>query len=237
MAVIPISYLKPLWERRENGKVKGISEMFIDDPDIATVYMEKLVSDALNKAILMFQEIPGVIRSKSPSRIYNFQKMDDEIDEIETKVNALLGRLNEGFVQQNTANNLIALAYIMEEIENSGDIMSKSIGRLAEKMYKEGINLSEEEINGILSLHREVLKTFADAMVVLSSWEKESARNLYNRKDEVKSLLEELKREFYSRGFDVEKLTSGEVYLDILSDLERINFHIASIGGIIYENM
>jgi Na+/phosphate symporter len=103
-------------------------------------------------------------------------------------------------------------------------------------MYKEGINLSEEEINGILSFHREVLKTFADAMVVLSSWEKESARNLYNRKDEVKSLLEELKREFYSRGFDVEKLTSGEVYLDILSDLERINFHIASIGGIIYEN-
>jgi phosphate:Na+ symporter len=236
MAVIPISYLKPLWERSENGKVKDLSEMFIEDPDIATVYMEKLVSDALNKAILMFQEIPEVIRSKSPSRIYNFQKMDDEIDEIETKVNALLGRLNEGFVQQNTANKLIALAYIMEEIENSGDIMSKSIGRLAEKMYKEGINLSEEEINGILSFHREVLKTFADAMVVLSSWEKESARNLYNRKDEVKSLLEELKREFYSRGFDVEKLTSGEVYLDILSDLERINFHIASIGGIIYEN-
>ena len=236
MAVIPISYLKPLWERSENGKVKGLSEMFIDNPDIATVYMEKLVSDALNKAILMFQEIPDVIRSKSPSRIYNFQKMDDEIDEIETRVNALLGRLNESFVQQNTANKLIALAYIMEEIENSGDIMSKSIGRLAEKMYKEGINLSEEEINGILSFHREVLKTFADAMVVLSSWEKESARNLYNRKDEVKSLLEELKREFYSRGFDVEKLTSGEVYLDILSDLERINFHIASIGGIIYEN-
>jgi Na+/phosphate symporter len=236
ITVIPISYIKPLWEVREREKFKGFYDMLVTDPEIATVYMEKLVSDALNKVILMFQEVPDVIRLKSPSRIYSFQKMDDEIDEIETKVNALLGKLSESFVQQNTANKLIALAYIMEEIENAGDIMSKSIGRLAEKMYKEGINLSEEEINWILIFHREVLKTFADAMVVLSNWDKNGAKNLYNRKDEVKTLLEGLKREFYSRGFDAEKLVSGEVYLDILSDLERINFHMASIGGIIYEN-
>ncbi len=236
ITVIPISYLKPLWERRENGSIIGFSEMLLTDPEIAIVYMEKLVTDALNRAIIMFQEIPEIIRSRSPSKIYSFQKMDDEIDGIETRVNALLGRMREVFVQQDTANKIIALAYIMEEIENAGDIMSKSIGRLVEKMYREGINLSDAEIGGILGFHREILRTFADAMVVLSNWDKNNAKNLYNRKDELKAILEDLKRDFYSKGFDVEKLVSGEIYMDILSDLERINFHIASIGGIIYEN-
>ncbi|MEO0147582.1 MAG: Na/Pi cotransporter family protein [candidate division WOR-3 bacterium] len=233
--IFPVSFVRRLWVYKAGDEMGVFSGVFLEDPNIIIAYMEKITTDALNIAIKMFQEVPSIIRSKSPSSIISFQKLDDEIDDLEQRTNALITKALSHDIPGEMANKIVTLAYVMEEIENAGDIMSKSIARLVEKMYREGINLTESELEGIHLMHREVMKTFADALVILTNWDREGGKNLYNRRDEVKTLLDELRKKFYSSGVGVASLESGEVYLDILSDMERVNFHIASIGGAIYE--
>ncbi len=232
--VLPSIFIRPLWKVERASHVDYIPTM-LEDPDLIMAYMDKILTDALNMAIKMFQEIPLLVQTKSLSAIENFIKMDDNIDILEERTNALTTKALSYDIPKESTNRIVGMAYIMEEIENAGDIMSKSIARLIEKMYKEGINLSDKEMEGIKIMHSEVMKTFADAMVIITKWDVEGGRRLYNRRDEVKSLLDSLRRDFYSQGMDAKRISSGEIYLDLLSDMERVNFHIASIGNAIVE--
>jgi len=45
-----------------------------------------------------------------------------------------------------------------------------------------------------------------------------------------------MRKEFYTR-ITVDNVQSGEVYLDILSDMERVNSNAAAIGGAILESL
>lgn len=234
LIVLPSIFIKPLWKVEKTPRVDYILTI-LEDPDLIMAYMDKILIDALNMAIKMFQEIPVLLQTKSPSAIENFIKMDDNIDILEERVNVLTTKALSYDIPKENTNRIVGMAYIMEEIENAGDIMSKSIARLIEKMYKGGINLSNKEMEGIKIMHSEVMKTFADALVVITKWDVEGGKKLYNRRDEVKSLLDSLRKDFYSQGMDANKISSGEIYLDILSDMERVNFHIASIGNAIVE--
>ena len=234
--MVSLAYVKPLWKTPVSAK-EGIKVPVIySDPEILLVYMEKVVMDALNTSIKMFREVYDAIRTRSPAIYEEVAKMDDEIDRAEETVNAYVSKVFTHDTSKDISRRVVALAQIMEEIENIGDIISKSVMRSVEKMYKEGIALSEGELSGIRRMHDEVMKTLATAMLALSTWDREKAEELVMRGQEAKSLLVELRKEFY-RGVAFSNVQSGEIYLDILSDMERVNQNAASIGEAILESL
>ena len=234
--VVPLTYVRSLWRMESPIKERVSRAVIYDDPEFLLVYMEKVISDALNVAMRMFQDVYEAIRTRSPAVFERVASMDDEIDRAEETINAYVSKVMAHGLTGETGKRVVALAQIMEEIENIGDIISKSIVRNVEKLYKEGISLTEEELSGIKEMHSEVMKTLALAMVVLTTWDPEKAKELLARAKEVKALLDRKRKEFYTR-IDVSNAQSGEVYLDLLSDMERVNFNTAAIGGAVLESL
>ncbi len=234
--VVPLTYVEPLWRIQSPIRERVSRAIVYDDPEFLLVYMEKVISDALNVVMRMFQDLYEAIRTRSPALFERIAGMDDEIDRSEEIINAYVSRAMAHGLTGEMGKKVVALAQIMEEIENIGDIISKSIVRNVEKLYKEGIILTDEELNGIKKMHSEVMKTLASAMVVLTTWDVDKARELLSRAKEVKDLLDRMRKEFYTR-INVDNVQSGEVYLDILSDMERVNANAAAIGGAILESL
>lgn len=234
--VVPLTYVRALWRMESPIKERVSRAIIYDDPEFLLVYMEKVIGDALNVAMQMFQDLYEAVRTRNPAIFERIASMDDEIDRAEETINAYVSRVMAHGLTGETGKKVVALAQIMEEIENMGDIISKSIVRNVEKLYKEGISLTEDELNGIKVMHSEVMRTLAIAMVVLTTWDPERAKELLARAKEVKALLDRMRKEFYTR-IDVSNVQSGEVYLDLLSDMERVNFNAAAIGGAVLESL
>ncbi|HTY08877.1 MAG TPA: PhoU domain-containing protein, partial [Candidatus Edwardsbacteria bacterium] len=88
-------------------------------------------------------------------------------------------------------------------------------------------------LNEIRRLHRETLTTLETAIAAFASGDRALAQQALDRKDEVHALERELYRTHLGRlqqGYKESQETST-IHLDLLSDLERINFHASQIGA------
>ena len=106
-------------------------------------------------------------------------------------------------------------------------------------MYKDGLEFSDEGKKEIKNFHKEVLTTMNYALSALTTFELDHAEKASIRKDMVNTL----QREFHMMHLDrlakgtKETVLTSTIHLDLISDLERINFHATSIGQVILEEV
>ncbi|MDQ7798808.1 MAG: Na/Pi cotransporter family protein [Candidatus Edwardsbacteria bacterium] len=158
---------------------------------------------------------------------------DDKVDLLEEAITPFVVKITQEDLSGDQSSRGVELLYIVNDIENIGDVISKNIMGHAAKKIEQHLAFSEEGLAEIRSLYRETLATLDLAIGALASGDLELARNAHNRKDQVLALEKELYKKHLGRlqaGFKESRETST-MHLDLLSDFERINFHASQIGA------
>ncbi len=209
------------------------TELF-EHPEVALIHIQRKVLQVADTAFFMVRESLQAFRTRDAVLIERILREDDKIDALQRTLTPFLSRLlEEHELPPPLTRRMVATLHILGEVEHIGDIVSRDLMPMAHKMRREGLTFSEEGWKDLESLHREVLQTFELALGAFTSWDRTLAKRAWERRDEINQYA----RELYSRHLDrlarglQETLSTSTIHLDVISGLERINFHCASIGA------
>lgn len=157
---------------------------------------------------------------------------DDKIDALEEAITPYLTVLSQKEMSDREAERSVMLLFIVKNLELVGDIVSKSLMDLALKKITVSPRFSPEALTRIQEYHKEIEKTFQMAIDSLASMDKRLAREVVERKSEMNILERELHKEHLAilQGRKEAVTETSTVYLDVISDLKRINSYASGIA-------
>ncbi len=165
----------------------------------------------------------------------------DEVDQVyktELTINNMEKTLTEYLIkvdnlslteaQKKMVNNLF---YSINDLERIGD-HAENLAEQAEYMVKRGLEFSETGLEDLKAIGGSVLKSLEYAIDARENHSMDSIRKVSQYEDDVDSQEEELREKHIERlSAGKCKANAGVVFLDILSNLERVSDHAYNLAG------
>uniref|UniRef100_A0A7C4TEH0 PhoU domain-containing protein n=1 Tax=candidate division WOR-3 bacterium TaxID=2052148 RepID=A0A7C4TEH0_UNCW3 len=218
--------------KEEILRIKRLDPAFLSAPSIALgqaakeiLLMADITMKMLEESIKVFENRDIVLRKK-------IIETDDEVDKIEEMVTPYISQITRDEVDEEIIKIQQTLLCAVAELEHIGDIISKNLMNYAKKQIDSGLSFSEEGFIEIKEFHNFVLETLRMAVNSLATHDKRLAKKAGQRREiglEYAKRYEANHLSRLSRGLK-ETIETSTIHLDIISDLERINFHASEIG-------
>ena len=158
--------------------------------------------------------------------------VDDLQEQITFYLSALL---SQNSLTESQSHRLAGLLHIVSDIERVGD-HANNIANLAEKKHQEQLPFSEIALNEMELFFGKTMDVYSKACQSLRENNLELAKQIQTREANIDKLEEELQQNHIHR-LNQGKCWpgSGVVYVEILSNLERVAAHSANISVVILE--
>ena len=237
---------------RENEKQDDFAELEAKDAvaaEIARHFDSRLlgqpsvaVETAKNEVIAMGNLALDNIKYAAEATQKNDQTMVDKVYEIEHKVDLYEKYLTDFFIKVNNLSitqeqHLLVknLFHAIIDIERVSD-HAENIAELAKYKIEHQIIFSEKGTQELNQLWDKVVHCFEEAVKARGTGSRQAIQNVLRIEDEVDDLEEELRNKHIERlsaGLCIP--SNGVVFLDILSNLERMSDHANNIVDCIQE--
>jgi phosphate:Na+ symporter len=171
------------------------------------------------------------LRNNDRMLLPEITKTDDMLDQLYKAVKLFLTGINrEDQLEPADARRCADILAFTINLEHAGDILDKSLRKIAEKKIKHNLTFPPEDLAEILAMHERVLDSLRLAMSVFMTGDERAARSLAAEKVHIRDMEQtatdnHLRRLRDGRG---ESIETSALHLDIIRDLKRIEAHIAS---------
>ncbi len=212
-----------------------LDDTVLDTPPLAlgqatreTLRMADLVQE-------MFRDAMTVFRSNDLALAEELQTRDDVVDRLEEHIKHYLTRLSEQSLAPEQSKREVSLLFMIQDLENIGDILDKNLMELAKKKIANGLEFSAEGANDIEQLTRLVGENLNLAVSAYATQDAELAEKLLRHKLNITRIERELKQAHIRRLHEgiKESIDTSAIHLDVLSNLERINSHATNIAFVV----
>ena len=228
--------LSPNRETEEQLQLKPryLDNKTLNTPSIAlscamreTLHLAEILSDMADKSL-------DAINHHNPETIDAIIVKDDILDIIFKATKDYLIKLSREELSDNEAAKLMVIMNFATNIENAGDIISKSLMVTASKKAKNQTQFSDYGLAEIKSIHKKVMENIALAQSLFLSSDPALARTLLDHKKglknaEIESTENHMKR--LKKGLPQTIATSG-IHMDVIRDLRRVNTYISAISSL-----
>ena len=173
-----------------------------------------------------------VIRTDEETERARLVKDDDRVDAMEENITLYLIKMSQEEVSLELSKRSAKLLHIVAQFEHIGDVVSKSLMVYAGKKIKKGFLFSEKGFREIEEFTEFSKETLGMAINALAKSDSALAMEVVKRGKQGRNLLSR----YHDRHLDrlrkgiPESIETSTVHLDLISDLERINFHASNIG-------
>ncbi|MCI8576831.1 MAG: Na/Pi cotransporter family protein [Lachnospiraceae bacterium] len=160
--------------------------------------------------------------------VYKIEKTINNMEKILTEYLIKVDNLSLTEKQKQVVNNLF---YSVSDIERIGD-HAENLAELANYMVSHHLSFSERGMEDLRSISRVVVKSYQYAIEARQHGNMDAVRKVRQYEDEVDNMEEEMREEH------IERLSSGKcvpsagvVFLDIITNLERVSDHAYNLAG------
>ncbi|MDD6073644.1 MAG: PhoU domain-containing protein, partial [Clostridium sp.] len=160
--------------------------------------------------------------------VYENEKNIDRLEELLTQYLIKVNNLSLTEHQKVLVNNLF---YGVSDIERVGD-HCENLAEQADYLREHNLSFSETGIQDLQEISEKVIKSFSHAVAARQSGNMDDVRKVSQYEDAVDTLEEDMREKH------IERLSSGKcepsagvVFLDIISNLERISDHAYNLAG------
>ncbi len=164
-------------------------------------------------------------------------QVEKTIDNMEKMLTEYLIKIDNLSLTEHQKLVVNDLFYSVSDIERVGD-HAENLAESAQYLVEHDLNFSETGVEDLRDISGYVFKAFEHAIAARNTGSMEEVRKVSQYEDEVDSLEEELREKH------IERLSSGKcvpsagvVFLDIISNLERISDHAYNLAGYIKNEM
>lgn len=166
--------------------------------------------------------------------VYKTEKTIDNMEKMLTEYLIKVDNLSLTERQKRVVNNLF---YSVSDIERIGD-HAENLAEQAEYLAEHKLDFTDTGMMDLQSISDSVLLSFQNAIDARQNGNMDSIRRVSQYEDDVDNQEEELREKH------IERLSSGEcepsagvVFLDILSNLERISDHAYNLAGYVKDEL
>ena len=226
-----VSKIIPGEEKNYNIQPEYLEPRFLDNPPVAvanagreTLRMGRVSIDAFDNSVKFFFE-------KNEENSTETRKLEDIIDNLEKEITDYIVKATTGkILSEIVAERGHILLHVVGDLERVGD-HCENLVELTEYALEHKIGFSERAVEDLREMVDQVRHTLANSLEVLKTEDKVLARQVVESDDIVDQMEKDLRKAHIFRLNEGEcSGGAGAVYLDILSNLERIGDHSVNIA-------
>ena len=196
----------------------------VENAILEVVHMGKITLENMERAceaVLTFDE-------KKIDQVYNTEKTINKMEKMITEYLVKITNLSLNEEQHMIVNNLF---YSVSDIERVGD-HSENIAELVDRRDKEPISFSEEARGELREIMEVTASAFRYSIKAREDVSASAAAKVVKYEDMVDNMEEELRERHIERlSKQLCNPESGVIFLDIISNLERISDHAYNLAG------
>ena len=223
MAIIP-------GEKHEISGPKFLDRHLFATPAVALGHVTKeLVNMAtLTTEMMESAETAAVDKDmKAAAQVYELEKV---VNYFQKEITVYMTGLSQYSLSEEQSDRLVNLMHVVNDIERVGDHL-ENIAELAEIREDSRIEFSEKACGELHEIFGMVRQTYAETIKALETDDYTLARSVLRREDATDQMEKMLRNNHIYRlneGACIPQ--AGIIYLDILSNLERVSDHAANIA-------
>ena len=221
-------------ENTEEAEVlKHLDERIFESPAFA---IETAALEVVRMGQLALENVKtgmNAVLSGNTEDVEHVYKTEMTINNMEKMLTEYLIKIDNLSLTEHQKLIVNNLFYSINDIERIGD-HAENLAESAEYMTNHNLKFSETGIQDLETIGTTVLNSFSYAIEARKSSDMEAVRKVSRYEDEVDNLEEELREKH------IERLSSGRgaplsgvLFLDIISNLERISDHSYNLAGYI----
>ena len=218
-------------EQDDDDKVvKYIDDRMIETPSIAlanivkeTLRMGEKSKESLNAAM------DGIV-DKSKEKIELSFKREKLINELQKSILNYLLKLSKASLNEDSRDTVDALFNTVNDIERIGD-HAENIAELAKDIVDLEISFSDVGIGELKDMYNKVVSTYTYALEAMRTSNVELACKVIKMEEQVDMMEKSCRANHMNRlNSSSCSIESGVIYLDIISNLERVSDHAVNIA-------
>lgn len=217
--------------------LKHLDERIFESPAFAVetaalevVHMGQITLENVNRAI-------EAILTGNLEEIEQVYKVEKSINNMEKMLTEYLIKIDNLSLTEHQKLVVNDLFYSVSDIERVGD-HAENLAESASYLAERKLEFSDTGVADLEEIGGNVLKSFQYAIEARSTGNMDAVRKVSQYEDKVDNLEEELREKH------IERLSSGKcnpssgvIFLDIISNLERISDHAYNLAGYIKNEM
>ncbi len=224
-------------EEEDQVVLKHLDDRILEAPTFAVesaikevVHMGEIVLDNVNLAVKEVYLLKP--EQKAIDTVLKKEKTINNMEKIITEYLVKISRLSLNEQQNTIINNLF---YTVSDIERIGD-HAENLAEFAQTRLNHNIVFSEGAMSELKRISEKVQNAMENAILARSTEDMKYVRKVIQLEDEVDEMEEELREKHIARLSKGECTSeTGVIFLDILSNLERISDHAINIVEYIRE--
>ena len=217
-------------EEYDSRITKYLDERMLETPSIAFGNTIREILRMGNKAKKSFTCSMDALLEKSQEDANKTFEKEKLLNEQQRKVLDYLIKLSNKTLDDKMRLSLDLLFHTVNDIERVGDL-SENIAELAESTIDKKTKISESAKSEIIDIYNKVLDAYTLALDAMKQNSVKFANDVLRIEDEVDALDKLYRAKHMSRlNRHSCSIDSGIMYLDLLTNLERISDHSASIA-------
>ncbi len=183
----------------------------------------------------MLAEALEVFLKDDLKKIKHIIQMEELVDGLEKEINVYLSELSQHSMTMEQSKKVGHLMSAANDLERIGD-HAENIMQLSEMKTEERLPFSATALEEITLLYKKVDKMLGQAIDAMENDDKELAAHVVKEDDEVDELEKKLRKRHIDR-INTKKCypQAGVLFLDLLSNLERIGDHANNIADLVLE--
>lgn len=222
-------------EKRKVADLKYLDNRILETPSIAIVQTLKEVLHMGNLAKESLEaSIKGLVTGdkEEANKVFRIEK---HLNKLEKEISRYLYQFNNKDISPHQRKIIEGLFSVISDIERVGD-HGDNIAELAYSGATEKIQFSEVAVEEIEYMYSRVMKSFKQALNSLQSDDLDLARKILEREGEIDAMEKKLRKKHIKRLNNGKcNPNAGVLFLDTISNLERIADHASNIALTILE--
>jgi len=219
-------------------KVEKNGALYLDDnllenPVIATIQVQKETVRMANKAKENFELAMRCFSEGNEELAEQVIKNETLINTLEREIADYLVKLSQLELSDDITNDVTSAFNVINDIERIGD-HAKNISDLAREKIYEKVKYDSEDIHDLQVMYNNTLESMEMAINTYEEKDFKNVNSLSNLEDGIDAMEKEL------RSSHIKRLNNGKttayasvIFLDVISNLERIGDHAVNIAGAI----
>lgn len=216
-------------ESEATAATKYLDERIIQTPSIALGNTVKEVSRMGQKANKALEYSMNSLINKSMTDVEKTEKYEEHVNLLQKEILNYLLKLSKSPLNDEERNKVDLLFNTVNDIERVSD-HAENISELSRLAIEKDLQFSDTALEEMNNIYSKAKENFNVALKGLESYDKSIISKVYEIEDEVDA-LDKLYRKKHIERLNNGKCTidSGVLFLDLLTNLERISDHSCNI--------
>ncbi|UMZ75123.1 Na/Pi cotransporter family protein [Natranaerofaba carboxydovora] len=207
-------------------RVLGTPTVAIANARNEVVRMAKIAGEMVEEAFDAFVTSDG-------KKMQSVQQKETIVDQLEKEITVYLSEISHNALTVSQSRQLTSLMNAVNDIERVGDHSENLIG-LAQNRIEDNLPFTDTAIEELQEFFEKVHKMYIETVEALENNDADKAREMIEY-DDVIDEMEKIMRKHHITRLNEKRChpSSGVIYLDILSNFERIGDHSTNLCHVV----